>query len=51
MNENKTYIFTKEVKVWGVEAGDYYNPERHRVVGGTEKLLADGTIKEEVIEE
>ena len=43
----KTYIFTREVKRWGVEAGDYYNPDRHMIVGGTEKLLADGVIEEE----
>lgn len=42
-----TYIFTKEVKRWGVEAGDYYNPARHLYAGGTEKLLADGVIEEE----
>lgn len=49
--KSKTYIFTKEVKRWGVEAGDYYSPTRHVVVGGTEQLLANGVIKEEVIEE
>lgn len=47
----KTYIFTREVKRWGVEAGDYYDPRRHAIVGGTEKLLADGVIEEEVEEE
>lgn len=41
------YIFTREVKRWGVEAGDYYNPERHQVKGGTEWLLATGIIKKE----
>lgn len=46
MNE-EIYIFTREVKRWGVEAGDYYIPERHRVVGGAEKLLADGVIEKE----
>lgn len=40
-----TYVFTREVKRWGVEAGDYYNPDRHMVQGGTEKLLADGVIE------
>lgn len=45
--EEKTYVFTREVKKWGVEAGDYYSPERHQVVGGTQKLLSEGTIKEE----
>ena len=43
----KVYIFTREVKRWGVEAGDYYNPDRHMIVGGAEKLLADGVIEEE----
>lgn len=47
-NEIKTYIFTKEVKRWGVEAGDYYNPDYHQIAGGTEKLLADGVIEEEL---
>lgn len=41
----KTYIFTKEIKGWGVEAGDIYNEKTHMVQGGTEKLLADGIIK------
>ena len=45
----KTYIFKKEVKRWGVEAGDIYNPDRHMIVGGTEKLLADGVIEKEEI--
>ena len=44
----KTYIFTKEIKHWGVETGDDYNPKRHEIIGGTEKLLADGII--EIIE-
>ena len=43
----KNYIFKREVKRWGVEAVDYYNPDRHMIVGGTEKLLADGIIEEE----
>ena len=46
----KTYVFTREVKRWGVEAGDYYSPDRHMVQGGTEKLLADGVIEEDVCE-
>lgn len=46
--EDKTYIFTREVKAWGVEAGDNYNPQIHMYVGGTEKLLAEGVIEEEV---
>lgn len=45
--EPKAYIFTKEIKKWGVEAGDYYDERRHRVAGGTEKLLADGIIEVE----
>lgn len=45
---DKTYVFTREVRRWGVEAGDYYNPDRHRIVGGTEKLLEDGVIEQEV---
>jgi hypothetical protein len=45
--DGKTYIFTREVKMWGVEAGDYYNPQRHRIVGGTQKLLDQGVIEEE----
>ncbi len=48
--KEKVYIFTKEVKIWGVEEGDYYNPDRHMIVGGTERLLADGTIEEEQAE-
>ena len=44
----KTYIFTKEIKHWGVETGDDYNPKRHQIIGGTKKLLADGII--EIIE-
>lgn len=48
--KEKNYIFTKEVKRWGVEAGDYYSPNRHMIVGGTEKLLADGIIEEETDE-
>jgi len=47
----KTYIFTREVKRWGVEAGDYYNPQRHSIVGGTDRLLAEGVIEEEKEEE
>lgn len=47
--QEKTYIFTREVERWGVEAGDNYNPDRHAIVGGTEKLLADGVIEEQVI--
>lgn len=43
----ETDLFTREVKRWGVEAGDYYSPTRHMIIGGTEKLLADGTIEEE----
>ncbi|MFA7301799.1 MAG: hypothetical protein WC069_05835 [Candidatus Shapirobacteria bacterium] len=46
----KTYIFTREVKKWDVEEGDIYNPSYHMIVGGTEKLLAQGIIKEEVEE-
>lgn len=42
----KVYIFTKEIKKWGVEAGDYYNEQRHIIVGGTQKLLADGVIED-----
>lgn len=45
--DGKAYIFKREVKRWGVEAGDIYNPDRHQIVGGTEKLLADGVIEEE----
>lgn len=45
--KEKTYIFTREVKRWGVEAGDYYNPRYHDIVGGAEKLLSDGVIEEE----
>lgn len=41
------YVFIKEVKVWGVEPGDYYNEEIHMIVGGAEKLLADGIVIEE----
>jgi hypothetical protein len=44
----KTYIFTREVKRWGVEAGDYYSPQYHMYKGGTEKLLEEGVIEEEV---
>ena len=47
----KIYIFTKEVKFWGVEAGDYYNEQHHMYQGGTEKLLVEGVIEEEVIED
>lgn len=43
--KTQTYIFTKEVEKWGVEAGDIYNEKAHMVQGGTEKLLADGVIK------
>ncbi len=46
----KQYIFTREVKAWGVEAGDYYSEERHLYRGGTEKLLQEGVIEEEIIE-
>ena len=46
-NEQKEYVFTREVKRWGVEAGDRYNPNHHQIVGGTEKLLAEGIIEEE----
>lgn len=46
----KVYIFTKEVKRWGVEAGDYYDERRHMIKGGTEKLLEDGVIEEETSE-
>ena len=42
-----TYIFTKEVRRWGVEAGDYYNPGYHLIAGGTQRLLDEGTIEEE----
>lgn len=49
--KEKTYIFTREVKVWGVEAGDYYNPSYHMYNGGTEKLLQEGIIEEEILEE
>ena len=35
------------MKAWGVEAGDYYNPQYHMYKGGTEKLLADGIIEVE----
>ena len=42
-----TYIFIKEVRKWGVEAGDYFNPEVHRIQGGAEKLLKAGIIEEE----
>ncbi len=41
------YVFTREVKRWGVEAGDIYNPDYHRIVGGKEKLLKDGIIEVE----
>ncbi len=44
---DKTYIFTKEVKRWGVEAGDYYNPKYHMIQGGAEKLLKSGIIEAE----
>lgn len=44
----KTYIFTREVRIWGVEEGDTYNPDLHVIIGGTEKLLADGVIEEEI---
>jgi hypothetical protein len=48
MNETiKQYIFTREIKAWGVEAGDTYNPQHHLYNGGTEKLLAEGVIREE----
>lgn len=47
---DKTYIFTKEVKRWGVEAGDYYNPAYHIYKGGTEQLLKEGIIEEEFAE-
>lgn len=47
MKEEKRYIFTREVKRWGVESGDYYNPDYHMIVGGVEKLLADGVVEEE----
>lgn len=43
----KLYIFTKEVKKWGVEAGDYFNPKYHQIVGGAEKLLKAGIIEPE----
>lgn len=46
----KEYIFTKEVKRWGVEAGDIYNPKYHMYQGGTEKLLQEGIIEEEIAE-
>ena len=46
----KKYIFTKEVKKWGVEAGDYYNPQYHIYQGGTEKLLSERVIEEEIEE-
>lgn len=48
--EDKTYIFTREVKAWGVEAGDYYNEKYHMYKGGTEQLLKEGVIEEEVDE-
>jgi len=48
--KEKEYIFTKEVKQWGVEAGDYYNPSRHQYVGGGHKLLEEGIIEEEILE-
>ena len=47
---DKKYIFTKGVKKWGVEAGDYYNPQYHMYQGGREKLLSERIIKEEEIE-
>lgn len=50
MNEEKTYVFTREVKAWGVEEGDYYNEKYHMYKGGTEQLLKEGVIKEEVEE-
>ena len=43
----KTYNFTREVKAWGVEAGDTYNEKIHMYKGGTEKLLEEGIIEEE----
>lgn len=43
----KIYIFTKEVRVWGVEAGDYYNEKLHMYKGGEKKLLEEGIIEEE----
>jgi len=48
MSESKKYIFTKEVKKWGVEAGDYYSKDYHQIVGGLEKLIDDGVVKEEI---
>jgi hypothetical protein len=44
---NQTYIFIREVKKWGVEAGDYYSPDRHRVQGGTQRLLDEKVIEPE----
>lgn len=43
----KTYVFTREVKAWGVEAGDTYSPDYHMYAGGTEKLLSEGVIEVE----
>lgn len=40
----KVYEFTREVKRWGVEAGDYYDEQRH--LYGTARLLAEGVIRE-----
>ena len=45
--EKKTYIFTKKVKRWDVEAGDYYNEQRHIYKGGKEQLLAERVIEKE----
>jgi len=42
-----SYVFTREVKAWGVEAGDCYNEQIHLYQGGTEKLLAEGVIEVE----
>lgn len=49
--KDKHYEFTREVKRWGVEAGDSYSPDYHQIVGGTEKLLADGVIAEVTYED
>lgn len=45
--EVPTYIFTKEVKKWGVEAGDIYTPDRYPYQGGIAKLLEEGVIVKE----
>lgn len=49
--KEKTYIFTREVKRWGVEAGDIYSPQHHLYKGGVEELVKKGIVEEEVQEE